>query len=139
MRIKSAATAIALSFLLVGCSADFQKKLDLASGAYTFATEATVPAAVVVPVANTFDILKAGATNYGRYCIQQRMAPSICSADIRRIVVKAVRSGTGARDQLKASLRSGTPAAASIFNVLVAAVNGLQATPASSAQFAGGN
>lgn len=131
------AAVVAISLALAGC-ADLQKKLDLASGAYTYATETTVPASAVIPVANTFDILKAGATNYGRYCIAEKMAPSVCSAEIRRIVVKAVRTGTAARNQLKASLRSGEPAAASIFNVLVAAVNGLQASPAASAQFGGG-
>lgn len=134
-RINMAAALVAISVFLVGCGPDFQRKLDLATGAYQFATETTVPAEVVIPVANTFNILKAGATNYGRYCIKERMAPSICSADIRRIVIRAVRSGTGARNQMKASLRSGEPAAASVFNVLVAAVNGLQASPASQAQF----
>jgi hypothetical protein len=137
MRRIYLAGALLAAIALTGC-ADLQKKLDLATGVYTFATETTVPANVVIPVANSFDILKAGATNYGRYCIAQKMAPSVCSADTRRIVVKAVRSGTAARNQLKASLRSGEPAAASIFNVLVAAVNGLQASPAASAQFSGG-
>lgn len=137
MRRIYLAAAVAVTFVLGGC-AGFQQKLDLASSAYTYATETTVPASAVIPVANTFDILKAAATNYGRYCIAQHMAPSICSADTRRIVIKAVRAGTRARNSLKASLRNGDPAAASIFNVLVDAVNGLQASPASSAQFSGG-
>ena len=105
----------------------------------TFKTvaDATVPASVVVPAANAFDILKAGATNYGQYCIQQKMVPGFCSALTRRTVIKAVRSGTGARNQLEASVTSGQPALSSIYNVLVAAVTDLQMTPAANAQFTG--
>lgn len=95
----------------------------------------TVPATVVIPTANAFDVLKGTATNYGKYCIQQKMVPTICSADARRAVVKFVRSGTAARNQLEGSLDRGEPAAASVYNLLVAAVQGLQGTPA--ATFAG--
>ena len=69
---------------------------------------ATVPAEVVIPAANSFNILKGAATNYGRYCIQQRMEPVICNAPTRRAVIKAVRVGTGARDRMVASLENGT-------------------------------
>lgn len=98
---------------------------------------AEVPASVVVPAANSFDILKGTATNYGRYCIQGKFVDPICSAANRRVVIKFVRSGTKARDQLEASVENGTPAAASVYNVLVAAVQGLQGTPAASSQFGG--
>lgn len=124
------AAAFALS--LAGCAS-----LDAARQAYTLATETTVPANVVIPAANAFNILKAGATNYGRYCIQQNMAPAICAPSVRRVVVKAVRAGTGARNQLEASVASGQPAASSIYNVLVSAVQSLQQSPAASTQFAG--
>lgn len=105
------------------------------SGCSTLATiqqvaTSTVPATVVIPTANAFDVLKGTATNYGKYCIQQKMAPVICSADARRAVVKFVRSGTAARNQLEGSLDRGEPAAASVYNLLVAAVQGLQGTPA---------
>lgn len=90
---------------------------------------ATVPATVVIPTANAFDVLKGTATNYGRYCIAQNMVPAICSATTRRAVIKFVRSGTAARNQLEGSLDRGEPAAASIYNLLVAAVQGLQGTP----------
>lgn len=90
----------------------------------------TVPAAVVVPTANAFDVLKGTATNYGKYCIAQKMVPAICSAATRRVVVKFIRSGTAARNQLEGSLDRGEPAAASVYNLLVAAVQGLQGTPA---------
>lgn len=96
-----------------------------------------VPASVVVPAANTFDILKGTATNYGRYCITAKFVDAICSAGIRRTVIKFVRSGTAARNQLEDSVTNGAPAAASVYNVLVAAVQGLQGTPAASSQFGG--
>lgn len=96
---------------------------------------ATVPVSVVIPTANAFDLLKGTATNYGRYCIANKMPEPICSASNRRAVIRFVRSGTGARNQLEASVINGTPAAASIYNILVAAVQGLQGTPAASAEF----
>lgn len=138
MRIaRLAAIALAAAFL-AGCGPEFKQRLDLATGAYQLATETTVPAEAVIPVANTFNILKAAATNYGRYCIQKSMQPAICSADIRRNVIRAVRAGTGARNQLEASVRNGTPALSSIYNVLVSAVTSLQTSPAASTQFSGG-
>jgi hypothetical protein len=98
---------------------------------------ATVPASVVIPAANAFDILKGTATNYARYCIQGRFIDAICSAGNRRAVIKFVRSGTAARNQLEASLDNGTPAAASVYNLLVSAVQGLQGTPVASSAFTG--
>lgn len=129
--------ALTLTFALAGC-AGLQKKIDLATGVYTTVTETEVPASLVIPAANAFDILKAAATNYGRYCISKQMAPSICSADIRRNVIRAVRSGTAARNQLETSVETGQPALGSIYNVLVSAVNGLKASPVNTTQFTGG-
>jgi hypothetical protein len=91
----------------------------------------------VIPAANTFNIVKAGATRYGQYCIQQQMAPAICDAAIRRNVIKAVRVGTNARDKMTGSLVNGTPASASVYNLLVGAVQDLKNSPANSAQFVG--
>lgn len=90
---------------------------------------ATVPASVVIPTANAFDVLKGTATNYGRYCIANKMPEPVCSAGNRRAVIRFGRSGTAARNQLESSVINGTPAAASIYNVLAAAVQGLQGTP----------
>lgn len=98
---------------------------------------ATVPEHLVTPALNTFNILKGAATNYGRYCIQQAMKPAICEAGTRRIVIKAVRVGTGARDRLVVSLESGQPAASSVFNLMVGAIDDLKNSPAASSQFTG--
>ena len=125
--------AIAIVALTVAGCSTFQKVVDVAG--------ATVPAAVVIPAANAFDILKAGATSYGAYCINQRKKvgswPAICSADTRRIVIKTVRSGTAARNQLEMTIETGTPAAASVYNVMIAAIDGVKTTPAADPQFGG--
>ncbi len=126
--MKKLLVVLALGLSLTGC-ASLQNFQQVAT--------TTVPASVVIPAANAFDILKAAATNYGRYCIQQKMAPSICDASTRRIVVKAIRAGTGARNQMEVSVANNQPALASIYNVLVSAVQSLQASPVVSAQFAG--
>lgn len=124
---------VLVAFSLAGCA-----RLQQANDLYKFASETTVPAATVISVANAFDILKAGATNYAQYCISNNMTPSICSADIRRKVVKAVRGGTNARNTLEASVKTGAPASSTIYNLLVEAVGSLQMTPAATTQFAGG-
>lgn len=126
--MKKLLVILALGLSLAGCSTlkTFQQ-----------VATTTVPASVVIPAANAFDILKAAATNYGRYCIALRMAPSICDASTRRIVIKAVRTGTGARNQMEVSVANNQPALASVYNILVSAVQSLQASPVVSVQFAG--
>src|ERR1700730_4546656 len=102
--MKKIFLAIVLTLSLAGCAS-----LGLVQQVAT----ATVPAAAVVATANAFDVLKGTATNYGKYCIAQKMAPAICSASTRRAVIKFVRSGTAARNQLEGSIDKGEPAAAS--------------------------
>lgn len=113
------ATALALS---LGACADLQ-------GIYTLATTATVPAGSVIIAANSFDALKATAVNYGNYCVSQRFPQPVCSASNRRTVIKAVNAGTAARVQLEASINTGQPAIATVYNVLIGAVNSLQTSP----------
>lgn len=96
---------------------------------YTIATTATVPASTVVIAANSFDALKATAVNYGNYCVTQKFPQPICSAANRRTVIKAVNAGTAARVQLEASINTGQPAIATVYNALVGAVNTLTASP----------
>lgn len=96
---------------------------------YTLATTATVPASSVVIAANSFDALKATAVNYGLYCVAQKFPQPICSAANRRAVIRAVNAGTAARIQLEASINTGQPAIATVYNSLIAAVNMLTASP----------
>lgn len=128
--MKHIASIVLLALSLAGCANNMA-----VLGAIQQVATATVPASVVVPAANAFDILKGTATNYGRYCIQGKFVDPLCSVSNRRIVVKFVRSGTAARNQLEDSVTNGTPAAASVYNLLVSAIQGLQGTPAASAQF----
>ena len=98
-------------------------------GVYTAATTATVSAGNVVIAANAFDALKATAINYGNYCVAQHFPRPVCSASNRRSVIRAVNAGTAARIQLEASINTGQPALATVYNVLIAAVNSLQTSP----------
>lgn len=111
----------ALALSLTGCAG-----LQKLQTAYTIATTATVPAGDVVIAANAFDALKATAINYANYCIAQKFPQPVCSVGNRRIVVKSVRAGTAARIQLEASITTGQPAVANVYNALIAAVNALQ-------------
>lgn len=114
-----------LALALAGCGT-----ITKLQQVYTVVTTTTVPASTVVVTANAFDALKATATNYGRYCIQGKFVDPICSAGNRRVVVQTIRSGTAARNQLELSITTNTPAAATLYNVLVTAVNGLTQSPA---------
>lgn len=127
---RLAAALVLVSLSLAGCA----REMALLNTVQQVAT-AEVPASVVIPAANAFDILKGTAANYARYCVANQMPQPTCSEGKRRLVVKFVRSGTIARGQLEDSIRNHTPAAASVYNVLVAAVQGLQGTPAASPQF----
>lgn len=127
---------ISLLCLGLGGCASLSSDIAKLSQVYTVVTTATVPPTTIIITANAFDALKATATNYGKYCIQGKFIDAICSAGNRRKVVQFVRSGTAARNQLELSITTNTPATATIYNTLVAAVNGLKSTPV--ATFNGG-
>jgi hypothetical protein len=122
---------IAAALALSGC-AGFAKL----ETAYTYATTATVPAEVVRPIANTFDILKGTAVNFAKYCVANKFAPAGCDVATRRKIVTAIRVGTNARVQMRSSLAMGQPVLSTVYNLLVGAVTDLQATPVST--FTGG-
>jgi hypothetical protein len=129
--IRKILIAAAIAFTVSGCATfqTIEKVQEIAN--------ATVPAEVVIPAANAFNIVKAGATRFAQYCIQQNMTPAICEAGTRRAVIKAVKVGTGARNSMRASLVNGTPASASVYNLMVGAIQDLKNSPANSPQFVG--
>jgi hypothetical protein len=130
---------VGLALALSGCAAEiekFRQEIAVVKQVYTVATTATVPAKVVRPAAATFDILKGTAKNFAVYCINGNFAPAGCDVDTRRRISKFVKQGTRARIALRASVENGQPATATIYNLLVDAVTGLQRTPA--ATFTGG-
>jgi hypothetical protein len=130
---------VGLALALSGCAAEmekFRQEIAVVKQVYAVATTATVPASVVRPAAATFDILKGTAANFAVYCVSNKFAPIGCDVDARRKIVLFVKQGTKARIALRSSVENGQPATATIYNLLVGAVTGLQATPA--ATFTGG-
>jgi hypothetical protein len=127
MKIRSAIALAILALWLGGC-ATLNTDISKLQSVYTVATTTVVKPSVIIITANAFDALKATADNYGAYCIQGKFVDPICSADNRRKVVQFVRSGTSVRNQLEVSIATNTPAAATVYNILVGAVNGLQAS-----------
>lgn len=129
--------AAALIAVSLGACAQLQQGQTVLNTAAT----TTVPVDVAIAAANSFDILKAGATNYANYCVVQFKKtaawPSACQAGTRRTVVHAVRAGTAARDQVELSAGSGS-VLSTVYNSLVTAVQALQASPAASPQFTAG-
>lgn len=119
---------LALAFVLSGCAGDLQKLQTV----YTIVTESTVSPTAIVVAANSFDAIEATATQYLVYC-KANPAQPVCSADNRRVVIRAVRSGRSARNQLETYITQQTPAPAPVYNVLITAINTLQASVASKA------
>lgn len=120
--------AIILALALGGCATELQKLQSV----YTVVTGATVSPQAIVVAANSFDALEGTATTYLVYC-RKNLATAICSAQNRRIVIGAVRTGRNARNQLETYVARQTPAPAPLYNVLITAINALTSSAASSA------
>ncbi len=118
--MKKLVIALALAAALSGCAA-----LQKFENIYTDVSGTTISPQTVYLAVNTFDAAKATATQYFSYCRANLTMP-ICSANNRRAVLKYVRAGTAARNQLETYLQAGSPAPAAIFNTLKAAVDSLQ-------------
>src|SRR6266478_1458100 len=91
-------TTLVLMLLLSGCA-------NL-KNVYSIITEATVSPTQIIVAANAFDALEGTATQYLVYC-KANLATAICSADNRRSVIKYVRSGRAARNQLESYVAAG--------------------------------
>ena len=98
---------------------------------YTAITEATVSSTQIVVAANAFDALEGTATQYLIYC-KSNLTTAICSADNRRSVIKWVRTGRAARNQLETYVTSGNAGPSGLYNTLIAAINQLNSSPAAS-------
>lgn len=138
MRLHRIAAALAVLLLLGGCAEfnAFVTRTEAIVSAVKNVATAPVPADVVRPVANAFDILKGSAANFAQFCIDNKFTPPGCDVDTRRKISTAVKLGTSARVQLRASLATNSPAAATVYNLLVNAVDSLKATPVNT--FTGG-
>lgn len=120
------AAALVGAVALGGCASELQKLQTV----YHVVTETTVPPTTIIVAANSFDALEATATQYLTYC-KANLSTSACSADNRRTVIKAVRAGRAARNQLETYVTSNTAAPSAIYNALVAAINTLSTSAAS--------
>src|SRR6266404_7499878 len=96
--------------------------------AYQVITEATVSPTQIVVAANAFDASEGTATQYLVYC-KANLTTTICSADNRRSVIKWVRFGRAARNQLETYVAAGNAGPAGLYNTLIAAINQLNLTP----------
>jgi hypothetical protein len=121
--IRAGALSLALAFVAVtagGCTGELQKF----KSAVSMVTGTTVAPTTIIVAANAFNGVKATATNYLRYC-KTNLSRSECSATNRRNVIKYVRAGTAARNQLETYLTTNSDAPATIYNALIAAYQAL--------------
>lgn len=112
-----------LLFVLGGCAAI--PALQKLESFYEDISGSTVSPQNVYIAANAFDASKTLATSYFTYC-RTRLSSGICNAANRRFVLKYIRSGTAARNQLETYLVAGTPAPTQIYKTLIAAVDALK-------------
>jgi hypothetical protein len=127
MRKYLAAALVLGSLALGGCASELQKLKTV----YSVVTETTVSPSTIIVASNSFDALEATATQYLTYC-KANLSTSACSADNRRTVIKAVRAGRAARNQLETYVTNNTAAPSAIYNTLVAAINALNISAATS-------
>lgn len=125
MRKYLAAALVLGAISLGGCASELQKLHTV----YSIVTETTVSPSTIIVAANSFDALEATATQYLTYC-KANLTASACSADNRRTVIKAVRAGRAARNQLETYVTNNTAAPSAIYNTLVAAINTLNTSAA---------
>lgn len=120
--MKRIAVLLVAALALSGCAA-----LQTLEGLYNDVSGTSIPPDKVYILAESFDAAKIGASKYFTYC-RTHLTTSPCSADNRRIVLKAIRAGTPARDQLEVYLKAGTSAPVQIYNTLLAAVGALKSS-----------
>lgn len=94
---------------------------------YTSATTSVTPTQAIT-AANAFDAIESTATAWLVYC-KGTPTGSTCTSTNRQSVIKAVRTGRSARNQIETALSSGASIASVVYNTLVAAVTTLQASP----------
>lgn len=111
---------LTLALGLSGCAA-LQKLEDI----YTQVSGSTISPQTVYIAVNAFDATKITAANYFTYC-RAHLTINACSADNRRFVLKYIKAGTAARNQLEVYLVAGTAAPIQVYQTLLAAVDALK-------------
>lgn len=125
--MKKILVAAVLALSLGGC-ATFQTFENNVKTAWSMVTSASVSPTQIIVAANGFNAVKATATQYLLYCKSVNYVPQACSLSNRQVVVKSVRAGTVARNQLEPYVTSGTAGPAAIYNTLVSVISSLQAS-----------
>lgn len=118
--MKKLLVIAALALGLGGC-ATIQTDWSIITGTSVSPTQ-------IIVAANAFDAGEASATQYLLYCKATVPTPPYCALSTRQTVVKAVRAGRVARNQLEPYIVSGTAGPIAIYNTLVATVSSLQTT-----------
>ena len=120
---------IPLALWLGGCAA-----IQTLEGTFNTITTTTVEPSYANIALNTYYGLKATATGYGTYCLQNKFPKPICSAANRRKVIKFVKVGDGAAVAIQPALDSGQPLLSTTYNTLVGVINGLKKSPITTVQ-----
>lgn len=112
---------IVVALALGGCAAlsNFQQ----------VATSSVSPTQALL-AANGFNAAESGATAFLTFCKASPEA-SACNANTRRLVIRYVRAGRAARNQIETYIQTSTTVPAAIYNALVAALDNIKNTPAS--------
>lgn len=130
--MKKLLAVVIVAFSLGGCAAElarFQDQVDKVVAVTQEVAGLKVSAKSVVVISNSFNTIKAGATQYLIYC-KTNLERNVCSADNRRLVIKNIDLGTKLRDQLQEAARKGDTAAGTLFNALKSVIATLAKSPA---------
>jgi hypothetical protein len=92
------------------------------------ATSSVTPTQAIV-AANAFDAAESGATAFLTYC-KSTPADATCVPANRRAVIKYVRAGRAARNQMETYIQTSASVPSAVYNTVVAAMDNLKATPA---------
>jgi hypothetical protein len=124
---------LCVAITLAGCQNGALQKFE---HIYDVAVTTTVPARDVRVAADTFDILKGTVANFAVFCVSNHFTPLGCDVATRRKISMAIKSGAKVRSAIRGSLATNQPVLSTVYNVLISAIDAIQATPA--ATFTGG-
>lgn len=106
MRRLFTTLALVAAVTLGGCATFGNIPKDVLN-VWNVATGVSVSPAAVIVAANTFDALEASATNYLRLPKCSAVSGPVCRApEAARAIIKAIRAGRPARNQLETFLRT---------------------------------
>lgn len=129
--LRLAAALVLIGFTFGGCAAElakFQVGIAKVKQVFVLATTTTIPETQAQIAVLSFEVLEAAATEYFKFCASYKADPK-CTADTLRTAIKYDRQGRAARDTIKTAAKTGQPILATVYNLLIGAVNVLGTTP----------